>query len=302
MNAATAASDAERRTELASFLRSRRERIRPEEVGMPPGGRRRISGLRREELAVLAGVSVTWYTWLEQGRRINVSVQVLNALARTLRLDPVERAHLFYLAEVPEVAFPGESECPLPDTVRDVLDTLPYPASVVNDRLDILAWNQNYQRLFPRLAWLPPDRRNQLYGVFTAPACCSALVDREEYGAIMTGQLRAAYARHVGDPAWTHFIRRLQAESPQFAATWAANDVAQPASYFKALRHPGLGEFRVTTADFAVQAVPGARMSVYTPADPASRATVERLNAGEGDDAHFPCWPEHSPGRAATTA
>jgi transcriptional regulator with XRE-family HTH domain len=301
MNAATVTSASERRTELAAFLRSRRERIRPEEVGMPPGGRRRISGLRREELAVLAGVGVTWYTWLEQGRRINVSVQVLNALARTLRLDPVERAHLFRLAEVPGMALPGEPGCPLPGTVQDIIDALPYPVSVVSDRLDILAWNQNYQRLFPRLAWLPPDRRNQMYGVFTAPACCSALVDREEYRAIMAGQLRAAYAKHVGDPAWTHFIRRLQAESPQFAAAWAANDVAQPASYFKVLRHPGLGEFKVITADFAVQAVPSARMSVYTPADPASRITMERLAAGEGDDSHFPCWPEHSPERMAAT-
>jgi transcriptional regulator with XRE-family HTH domain len=187
MNAATAASDAERRAELASFLRSRRERIRPEEVGMPPGGRRRISGLRREELAVLAGVGVTWYTWLEQGRRINASVQVLNALARTLRLDPVEHAHLYRLAEVPGVASPGEPDSPLPDTVLDILGTLPYPASVVNDRFDLLAWNKNYERLFPRLAWLPANRRNTMLGLFTSPACCSALIDREEYGAGMVG-------------------------------------------------------------------------------------------------------------------
>lgn len=268
---------------------------------MPPGGRRRISGLRREELAVLAGVSVTWYTWLEQGRRINASVQVLDALARTLRLDPVERAHLFRLAEVPGVIPVGESDSPLPDPVRDVLDALPYPASVVNERFDLLAWNKNYERLFPRVAWLPADRLNTMLGLFTSPACCSALVDREEYRAGMVGQLRAAYAKHVRDPAWTRFILRLQAESPNFAAAWAANDVAQPASYSKSLRHPGLGKFRVTTADFAVQAIAGARMSVYTPADPVSRTTTERLNAGEGDDSHFPCWPEHSSTAAAAS-
>src|SRR6202789_2134378 len=97
----TASLASARRTELAAFLRSRRERIQPEDVGLPPGARRRTAGLRREELAQLAGVGVTWYTWLEQGRKINASVQVLDAIARTLRLDATERAHLFRLADVP---------------------------------------------------------------------------------------------------------------------------------------------------------------------------------------------------------
>src|ERR1700728_4797145 len=96
-----------RRTELVAFLRARRERIQPEEVGLPPGTRRRTAGLRREELAQLAGVGVTWYTWLEQGRPINASVQVLDALAHTLRLDAIERAHLFRLADVPGAAAPA---------------------------------------------------------------------------------------------------------------------------------------------------------------------------------------------------
>src|SRR3954452_12739054 len=112
----------QRRTELAAFLRSRRGRITPADVGMPGGLRRRTPGLRREELAQLAGVGVTWYTWLEQGRPINVSVQVLDAVARTLMLDQVERAHLFRLAEVPGVASVGALEITLPDAVQDVLD------------------------------------------------------------------------------------------------------------------------------------------------------------------------------------
>src|ERR1700744_1599161 len=121
-----------RRTELAAFLRARRERITPEDVGLLPGARRRTAGLRREELAQLAGVGVTWYTWLEQGRPINASVQVLDAIARTLRLDPVERAHLFRLADVPGAAgtVPPEcTACPLPSPVQVILDAIPYPAS-----------------------------------------------------------------------------------------------------------------------------------------------------------------------------
>src|SRR5262244_597804 len=116
-----------RRRELAAFLRSRRERVTPEDVGLPTGSRRRTAGLRREEVAQLAGVGVTWYTWLEQGRPINASVQVLDAIARTLRLDAVERAHLFRLADVPGAATPAADcpECPLPPDVQRVLDSIP---------------------------------------------------------------------------------------------------------------------------------------------------------------------------------
>src|ERR1700722_4640661 len=121
-----------RRTELAAFLRSRRERIQPEDVGLPPGTRRRTAGLRREELAQLAGVGVTWYTWLEQGRKINASVQVLDAIATTLRLDATERAHLFRLADVPGEAGPADCvDCPLPSEGQQVVAAIPLPAVVL---------------------------------------------------------------------------------------------------------------------------------------------------------------------------
>src|SRR6201999_3688617 len=136
---------ATRRSELAGFLRARRERLTPQEVGLPPGPRRRTPGLRREELALLAGVGVTWYTWLEQGRPINASVQVLDAIARALRLDTVERGHLFRLADVPGATGPGPAdcpECPLPPQVQTILDAIPYPASVLTERFDLIAWNR----------------------------------------------------------------------------------------------------------------------------------------------------------------
>src|ERR1700756_3753665 len=126
---------AARRTELAAFLRARRERITREDVGLPPGSRRRTAGLRREELAHLAGVGVTWYTWLEQGRPLHASVPVLEAIARTLRLHAPERGHLFRLADVPGAAPPTDSiECPLPPEVQRILDSTPYPASVLTER------------------------------------------------------------------------------------------------------------------------------------------------------------------------
>src|ERR1700754_686947 len=184
---------AARRTELAAFLRSRRERISPEDVGLPAGTRRRTAGLRREELAQLAGVGVTWYTWLEQGRPINASVQVLDAIARTLRLDATERGHLFRLADVPGAA--GIAACvesPLPPEVQRILDSIPYPASVTTERFDLLAWNKIYAALFPRLVESPAAERNTLLSCLTSPPCCSALPQQDKYSAARSWAMSAA--------------------------------------------------------------------------------------------------------------
>jgi hypothetical protein len=295
----------ERRTELAAFLRTRRERIRPEDVGLPPGSRRRTAGLRREEVAQLAGVGVTWYTWLEQGRPINASSQVLDAIARTLKLDAVERAHLFRLADVPgsDTRGPCSPGCPLPAEVQDVLDAFTaVPAHVVNERFDLLAWNDMYARIYPRVTSAPVSERNTLLATLTGPACCNPVGSADTVCKRMIGQLRAAYGRHVGDPAWTHFIRGLEAASPAFAKAWAGHDVAEPMTKVASFRHPGVGTVRVTTTSFAVSVPPGARMVVYTAADKGSRIALDKLAAGLGTDTHFPCWAAHEPERAALTA
>src|SRR5712691_11882197 len=225
-----ASGKTERRDELAAFLRSRRERITPEDVGLPGGHRRRTAGLRREEVAQLAGVGVTWYTWLEQGRPIRASVQVLEAVARTLRLDAVERQHLFRLAEVPDTAAAEDSCQLLRPEIQAILDGLsPMPASVLTERFDILAWNAAYAVLFPRTAEVPASERNTLLYCFTRADCCSAIENQSDQRAAMVAQLRAAYGHHVGEPAWTGFIRRMEAASPEFAAMWATQDVARAA-------------------------------------------------------------------------
>jgi len=295
----TAAATAARRTELAAFLRARRERISPEDVGLPPGTRRRTAGLRREELAQLAGVGVTWYTWLEQGRPINASVQVLDAIATTLRLDPVERAHLFRLADLPGAATAADcADCPLPPEVQQVLDAIRFPACVLTERFDLIAWNDVYAALFPGMCEAPPGERNTLLVNLTAPSCCSPLEDQASHCLALVGQLRAAYGRHVGDPAWTRFIRRLEAVSPAFARAWASHEVAQPARYTKRFRHPAAGRIIATSNSFAVAAVAGARLVVYTPDDEASAAALARLAGGAERDARFPCWNDCHPERA----
>src|SRR5690242_1809296 len=161
-----------RRAELAAYLRARRERITPEQAGLPPGSRRRTPGLRREEVAQLSGVGVTWYTWLEQGRPINASTQVLGAVARTLLLDQAEREHLFRLADLPDAvnaagAATTACERVLPE-VQEILDTLaPMPACVLNERFDLLAWNAAYAALWPGVIGAAPGERNVLWLVFT---------------------------------------------------------------------------------------------------------------------------------------
>jgi hypothetical protein len=198
-----------RRRELAAFLRSRRERIAPEQVGMPPASRRRTPGLRREEVATLAGVGVTWYTWLEQGRDINASPQVLDAVARTLLLDPHERDHLFRLADATDST--GQSECKtLPRTAQLLLDQLaPFPACIRNARFDVLAYNQAYEDMLGPLGQLPFEERNSLWRIFTNPACRTAWLDWDEGTRRVVAEYRAAMAEHVAEPAWKCLVSRL---------------------------------------------------------------------------------------------
>jgi transcriptional regulator with XRE-family HTH domain len=294
MSGMTVASGRTRRSELAAFLRSRRERITPEDAGLAPGIRRRTAGLRREEVAQLSGVGVTWYTWLEQGRPINASTQVLDAVARTLKLDQPEREHLYRLAEVPEAAPPPEPDVLAVPEIQQILDGLTaLPASVVNERFDVLAWNAGFAALFPSVVSAPRADRNTLWLTFAHPACCHPYVNRADQLGRMVAQLRAAFGRHVGEPAWTGFVRRLQAASPEFDRMWAKHEVASPASYQKIFRHPAHKRLSMTTNSLAVLAVPGTRMVVYTPADDTTRRAVASLIAGEGVDARFACWGAH---------
>jgi transcriptional regulator with XRE-family HTH domain len=189
-----------RRRELAAFLRSRRERIGPEQVGLPPTRRRRTPGLRREEVAQLAGVGVTWYTWLEQGRDINPSAQVLDAVARTLRLDTHERSHLFTLAGLPDtaiatIALECDALCPTAQLLLDQLE--PFPACVVNARWDLLAFNRAYASIFDGLETMPIEDRNCLWLAFTDPSWRAAIVDWEEGVARLVAQYRAAMAEYI---------------------------------------------------------------------------------------------------------
>jgi MmyB-like transcription regulator ligand binding domain/Helix-turn-helix domain len=263
-----------RRRELAGFLRSRRERIAPEEVGLPPALRRRTPGLRREEVATLAGVGVTWYTWLEQGRDINASPQVLDAVARTLLLDPHEREHLFRLADAPDGTAEGDCKAVPPD-IQVLLDQLgPYPACVRNARYDILGYNAIYEQLMGKLSDLPFEERNSLWRVFTSPASRAAMIDWPEATRRMVAEYRAAMAEHVAEPAWKCLVSRLLKASPEFAELWERHEVAAPENLTKRFLHPEVGLLRLNYTHLWLGQRLGTRMVAYTPAD---EETGERL-------------------------
>ncbi|MFG2285461.1 helix-turn-helix transcriptional regulator [Streptomyces sp. NPDC048595] len=268
----SAAAAASRRGELAAFLRLRRERLTPEEVGLPGGPRRRTPGLRREEVAQRAGVGVAWYTWLEQGRAINPSVQVLDAIARALVLGPEERAHLHRLAGVPgAVGCPPARHHPLPPeahTMQTILDSLsPLPASMVSAGYDVLAFNDAYAALDPRMELLAPSDRNVLWRIFTADEESQPLVDWEREVSFMVGQLRAEFGRRLTDPRWRGYIRKLSEASPLFVELWSRHEVSAPVTHRKQFRTADGRTVAITATGFTTTAVPDAKMWVYTPAD-----------------------------------
>ncbi|MFE9834732.1 helix-turn-helix transcriptional regulator [Streptomyces sp. NPDC005551] len=267
-----------RRPELAAFLRSRRARVTPADVGMPPGFRRRTPGLRREEVAQLSGVGVTWYTWLEQGRPINASPQVLDAVARTLRLDRTEREHLYHLAEVPFESGPERLAQAVGQEVQDIIDALdPHPAVVYNSRYDVLATNPAYRDLFLVPTTSQFGVPNVLWTLFSVPEGSCPLVFRERELPVMVATLRAAYGRHVGEPAWEDFIGRLSARSPYFVELWASGEVIPPGPRVKTFRHAAVGELRMTSVSLSVDGMPECRIVAYSPVDAEAKEGVALL-------------------------
>lgn len=272
-------ADDVRRAELAAFLRSRRERITPEQVGLPRGIRRRTPGLRREEVAHLAAVGVTWYTWMEQARDIQASGQVLDSVARALMLGRDERSHLFALAGVAD-PLPEAAYADVPEALLQMLEQLePFPACVQNARYDILAYNRTYGRMLCDLDALPPRDRNCLWLSYTHPQWRESLVDRDETMRLMTAKFRAAMAEHVAEPSWKCLVKRLHDASPEFREIWARHEVVTDQSpRTKAFQNPRVGLLRVKHTSLWLGPGPGARLSSYTPVDEETRERMERLH------------------------
>ena len=232
----------DRRAELGEFLRARREALLPGDVGMPLGVRRRTPGLRREEVALLAGVSLTWYTWLEQGRRINASRDVLLALARTLRFDEAGRAHLLALASGATTE-PVDTDIEAPDAIVRLITSMePAPAYVLGPRWEYVAWNAAQDKLYPRLRTLDQIERNLVWVMFCEPTARALIVDWHDRARSTLAEFRASTTLLMDDPAVADLIARLLATSAEFATWWPEHDVAGFHTRLRRYRHPRAGE------------------------------------------------------------
>jgi transcriptional regulator with XRE-family HTH domain len=269
-----------RRRELGAFLRSRRERVKPEDVGVRYTRRRRTPGLRREEVAQLAGVGVTWYTWLEQGRDINPSAQVLDAISRTLQFDTHEHSHLFTLAGFATpttVANQCLDLCPNALTLIEQFE--PFPASIVNDRLDLLAYNRVYASFFENLDSIPVEDRNHLWLAFTDPSWRKVMIDWDDAVGTMVAEYRAAMAQHLDEPAWESLVARLHRASPEFTAVWERHDVQTIEGQKKRALHPTAGLLTLEYTNLWLGQRLGTRIVAFTPADERTRRRLEDLSA-----------------------
>jgi transcriptional regulator with XRE-family HTH domain len=277
--------DAARRAELSRFLRARRARISPGEAGILLSGRRRTPGLRREEVAEQAGVGVSWYTWLEQGRPITASAQVLDSLARVLQLDTAERAHLFILArgEQPVPPIPAtDAVGPAVQLILDALGAAPayFPAYVVNAYWDAVAWNEIACRVFMDFAALPPRERNLLRFMFTKPLARRLYADWEGTARYTLALFRASTGRVVGETWLAALVSDLAAASPEFAAWWSQGDVRGVPHTGKELDHPLVGRLALQATPLQIGQAPDQWMIVESPVPGTDTpARLERLMA-----------------------
>ncbi|WP_406141633.1 helix-turn-helix transcriptional regulator [Streptomyces sp. NBC_01089] len=287
------------RDQLADFLRLRREAIRPAEVGVPEGPRRRTHGLRREEVAMLAGMSVDYVVRLEQGRSSQPSPQLLGALARALRLSDDERDHLFHLAGHRPPPADGVARLARAGLVR-MLDLLgDTPAMVLSDLGEALAQNRASVLLAGDQTGFSGDRRYGVYRWFTDPAARAAGVseEQEHHARRLVADLRAVAGRRSGDPTVTGLVDRLRAASPDFDRLWADHEVAVRRADRKTLLHPRVGRL-LMDCETLVTPDQGQQLLVLTPADAGTRERLELLRVlGIQDFPTGPTGPTSTPAR-----
>lgn len=234
------------RRELGRFLRTRRERIPPDQVGLPAGPRRRTNGLRREEVAVLAGLSPTWYTYLEQARDIRPSPEVLDSLARVLQLTEDERRYMHVLA-YGEVIHPEplRTEVSSDELVRQtvaITNSSEYPVYAANKYADLIAWNCAAVEWYEDWADFPEHQRNIVHWMLTSPIAQTRLLDWEEDTKDIIARWRRMSAKLVDDPTMRRRIEELSAANPNFARWWSTHDVQEHRTKIRHFRHPKHGE------------------------------------------------------------
>ncbi len=265
---------------LGDYLRNRRTKLDPASFGFAVG-RRRTSGLRREEVAQRANISATWYTWLEQGRGGRPSADVLDRIARALTLTVVEREHLFLigLGRSPEIRYRGGDA--ITPRLQRLLDTLVYcPAIVRTATWDVVAWNRAAAAVLTDYGALPPDQRNVLRMIFCDSRVRAVQPEWEAVARFVVAAFRIDAARAGADREIVPLVEELCRTSPEFASMWRDNDVQTHGDGVKHLRHPQVGLLALEYSAFAVDGRPDLSLIVYNPATSADQGLIETLVAG----------------------
>ncbi len=260
-------SDEQRRQDLADFLRTRRMRLSPEQVGLISGGRRRTPGLRREEVAQLAHVGVSWYTFLEQGRDIHPSSEVLQSIADALQLTPDERQHLFLLADQYPLVDTHASDEQVSPALRRVLDALdPVPAYVMGRRWNFLAWNTAAEHVLLLSTPVPPYEYNAVWRIFAHPMSRHIYSPHwEQVAQKVLAEFRAESAPYADEEWFKRLIADLQRVSPEFRAWWPRHDVRGRSDALKEIEHPLVGCLMFEHTTLQVPTQPELKLMVYTP-------------------------------------
>ncbi len=268
------------RRQLIDFLKGCRARLTPAEVGLPDTNRRRTPGLRREDVAALAGVSVTWYTWLEQGRDIQVSADVLERICSTLRMSPDEREYLFALVQHRPAPPVSSRTIEVSPTVRRMLDAIGLPALVMTARWDVIAWNDLTRRIFRDYGDLPPERRNLLRILLVEDERYQQ--DPDAYEAMahrILAKFRVDYSQTPDDPAFEELISGLNAECPTFRRLWGRAEVV---GRMEAVgKHPWLGGMAFEHSSFVPEGSSNLRLLMFVPHDDSTAAKVRAIVAEE---------------------
>lgn len=256
----------QRHKEFGDFLKTRRAKILPSQVGLPEGTRRRTPGLRREEVASLSGIGLTWYTWIEQGRPVQVSTQVLDSLARTLKLNQQEISHLYTLAgQAPPVSAPSSTESMNP-MLQHVLDSLEYsPAMIMDARWNVIAWNQAASMLSLDYGKIDFYKRNLLRMIFTNEEFQQTFPDWHTAAQRMVANFRTVYSKFIDDPWLEEFVNELKSESKAFDLLWSKHHVKVEDSRIKIIIHPVLGQLHFEETSFMVTENNSLLMNVFTP-------------------------------------
>lgn len=260
------ATDQSYARELGDFLRSRRQRTTPGDLGLEPGPRRKVAGLRREELALLAGLSTDYYQRLEQGRNVRPSDAVLDSIADALALDEIERRHMLMLARATRQPDAQVQRRPdrVPASTRRLLPLMGVPAVVLGRHLDVLAWNALAAELLGDPASYPPEQRNFLIGLFSDESRLHC-ADWETTALEYIGMLRAAVAADPGHPRAVAVVGELSIRSPEFRRLWARHDVRESVHGEKVIHHPRLGDIAMEWDAYPLPGNPGPVMLVFTP-------------------------------------